>query len=293
MTSTSSLFESGIEAVHHRSALRQLRRAGRACLNPAALFVIVVVIGATFEGWLSGHGPNDQNLQARFAPPSREYFLGTDALGRDTFTRILYGARISLATAISAALLSTFLGAILGLLAGYLGGVIDSVVSYVSDVVMAFPAIIFALFILSVFGSDMKNVIIALAVYGVPGAFRVVRGQVLVIRELEYVKASVSVGASPLRTAVRHVLPNSIAPLTVAVPLAMSGAVLAEAGLSFLGLGVRPPTPTWGGMLADGYAFIYDHPRLPIIPGIAVFLLVLSLNAIGDQVRAALSHRRS
>jgi len=123
VTSTSSLFDSGIEAVHRRSALRPLRRAGRACLNPAALFVILVVIGATFAGSLSGHGPNDQNLQARFAPPSSEYFLGTDALGRDTFTRILYGARISLATAISAALLSTFLGAILGLLAGYLGGI--------------------------------------------------------------------------------------------------------------------------------------------------------------------------
>jgi peptide/nickel transport system permease protein len=274
------------------------RRRGRAkrlvrlLLSPSIVFILLVVIGATFAGPISGRDPSQIVASERFQSPSSDHLLGTDQLGRDTFTRMLYGARVSLLTAAAAALLSIVSGALLGLAAGFLRGPVDAAISYVADVIMAFPAIVFALFLLAVFGSEMKNVILALAIYGIPPAFRVVRGQVLVTRELDYVSASIAVGASPVRTAVRHVLPNSIAPLTVAVPLAMSGAVLAEAGLSFLGLGVRPPTPTWGGMLADGYSFIYDHPRLAIIPGLAVFLLVLALNGVGDQMRSQLSRRR-
>ncbi len=292
MTAVTSVADTDLGQVAPRRSKPWVLQALRWLASPSVLFVVLVLLGAVLAGWIGRYGPNEPSLQERFASPSRDHLFGTDALGRDTFSRMLYGARVSLATAVSAALLSTVAGATLGLLAGYLRGPVDSVISYVADVIMAFPALVFALFILSVFGSEMKNVIIALAIYGIPGAFRVVRGQVLIARELDYVTASVALGASPLRTAVFHVLPNSIAPLTVAVPLAMSGAVLAEAGLSFIGLGVRPPTPTWGGMLADGYAFIYDHPRLSIIPGLAVFLLVLSLNTIGDRVRLAMTHRR-
>ncbi len=254
----------------------------------------IVLLGAAFAPWVAPHDPAAQNLQARLAPPvwlagaRPEHLLGTDALGRDILSRIIHGARISLLVGVAAVAVQGSVGALLGLTSGYFGGRFDTVVSRISEVQLAIPFFVLAIAVMAVLGPGLRNVIMVLGVTGWVIYGRVVRSEVLSVRERGYIEATRALGSGSTRILMRHVLPNVASSLLVISTLEVARMIIAEASLSYLGLGVLPPTPTWGGMVSEGRNWMMTSWWVSTLPGVAIFVTVLSVNLIGDFLRDVL-----
>ena len=269
-----------------------VRRLARQPLALAGLLIVgTFVVAAVAAPVVSPHEPDAVDIVARLAPPSRDHLLGTDALGRDLFSRIVFGARWSLGAAFVVTALVSAIGVAVGAASGYLGGRVDAVAMRVVDALLAFPAILLALAIVGVLGPGLRPVLAGLVMVGWAGYARVVRGIVLAVRENEYVTAARAVGGTDAHVLRRHVLPNVVSPVVVLASLEMGQLILALAGLSFLGLGAQPPAPEWGTMLNDGRVFLLTAPQLMIYPGVAISLVVLGLNLLGDGLRDVLDPR--
>jgi peptide/nickel transport system permease protein len=250
------------------------------------VLVAVFIIFALFAPWIAPQNPSNINLPSRRQPPSRTHWFGTDELGRDIFSRVIYGARISMLVGGSVVAGSLLLGLVLGSIAGYYGGMADKFFNViVMNAFLSFPGILLAIAFVAFLGPGIFNLILALCIGGWVGYARLVRAQVLAVKEKEFVEAARALGASDWRIVTRHILPNIIQPVIVQAAIGMAGAVLAEATMSFLGLGVPPPTASWGSMLNDGRAHLFDAPHLVLFPALAVMLAVLSFNFIGDALR--------
>jgi peptide/nickel transport system permease protein len=254
-------------------------------LRVGAAIVLVAALAALAGPLLSPHEAATQELARRLEGPSLSHPFGLDELGRDILARILAGARISLMVGIAVVSVSSLAGMFFGSLAGYFGGLVDDAISRVIDVLMAFPGILLAIALVAVLGPSLTNVVLALSVIGWVGYARLVRGQALRAREFEYVQAARALGAGAPRIVVRHVLPTAFPAVVVQATLGMAGAIIAEAALSFLGLGVQPPTPSWGTMLDAGRSHLFDAPHLTIFPGLSIAILVLGFNFLGDGLR--------
>jgi peptide/nickel transport system permease protein len=279
------------------SAISISRRiSGNARHNPLAaigvVLVVIFVVFAIFAPWIAPQDPASINLPTRLSTSSHSHWFGTDELGRDILSRIIYGARISMFVGGCVVLISLALGLIIGSIAGYYGGAIDRFVNIVvMNAFLSFPGILLAIAFVAFRGPGIFNLVLALSLGGWVGYARLVRGQVLAAREREFVEAARALGASDLRIITRHILPNIIQPVIVQAAIGMAGAILAEATMSFLGLGVPPPTASWGTMLNDGRAHLFDAPHLVLFPALAVMLAVLSFNFIGDALRDYLDPR--
>ncbi|MGB9181552.1 MAG: ABC transporter permease [Pyrinomonadaceae bacterium] len=259
------------------------------------VIVAVLVIMAVFAPWIATHDVGATNLSMRYLPPSAAHWFGTDSTGRDVFSRIIFGARISLRVGIVVVAVSAITGTFLGALAGYYGGWIDRIVSgYVFNVFLAFPGLLLAIALVAFLGAGLNKLIFALCVIGWVGYARLIRGQVLKVREYDFVQAARALGAGDMRILFFHILPNAIQPLIVQASLGMAGAVLAEASLSFLGLGVPPPAPSWGVMIEEArdLSTLQAAPHALIFPGIAIALTVLAFNFLGDGLREYLDPRQ-
>jgi peptide/nickel transport system permease protein len=254
-------------------------------LRSGATIVVFAALAAVLGPWLVASDPVSQELPLRLMGPTRAHPFGLDELGRDILARVVAGARISLLVGVAVVGVSASVGTILGALAGYFGGVLDDVVSRVIDVLLAFPGLLLAIALVAVLGPSLTNVLMALTAIGWVGYARVVRGQVLRAREFDYVQAARALGASTTRILWRHVIPAALPAVVVQATLGMAGAIIGEAALSFLGLGVQPPTPSWGTMLNGGRAHLLDAPHLTVFPGVAIALLVLGFNFLGDGLR--------
>lgn len=253
--------------------------------NIGAVIVGLAVLAAVIGPWVVPFDPSAQELALRLEGPSRLHWLGLDELGRDILARVVSGARVSLFVGLVVVSVSASIGAIMGALAGYYGGIVDEVIGRIIDILLAFPGLLLAIALVAVLGPSLTNVALALSLIGWVGYARVVRAQVLQAREFEYVAAARAIGAATPRILIRHVLPAALPALIVQATLGMGGAILSEAALSFLGLGVQPPTPSWGAMLNYGRAHVLDAPHLTVFPGIAIALVVLGLNLLGDSLR--------
>jgi peptide/nickel transport system permease protein len=249
------------------------------------VIVIIAVLAAVVGPTLSPYDPASQELSRRLERPSFAHPFGLDELGRDILARILSGARISLLVGVAVVSVSSAAGMLLGSIAGYFGGRVDDAISRVIDVLMAFPGILLAIALVAVLGPSLTNVVLALSIIGWVGYARLVRGQALRAREFEFVQAARALGAGSGRIILRHVLPTAFPAVVVQATLGMAGAIIAEAALSFLGLGVQPPTPSWGTMLDAGRSHLFDAPHLTIFPGLAIATLVLGFNFLGDGLR--------
>jgi peptide/nickel transport system permease protein len=261
-------------------------------LRIGVAIVGMAVLAAVVGPWLVPHDPAVQNLPLRLTGPSLAHPFGVDELGRDVLARILAGAGISLLVGIVVVGASASLGLLLGSVAGYFGGLVDDAISRMSDVLLAFPGLLLAIALVAVLGPGLLNVVLALSAIGWVAYARLVRGQVLRTRELEYVAAARALGARVPRILWCHVIPSTIPSLVVQSTLGMAAAIIAEASLSFLGLGVQPPTPSWGTMISGGRAHLLDAPHLTVFPGLAIALLVLGFNFLGDGLRDAIDPRR-
>ncbi|MGI8644073.1 MAG: ABC transporter permease [Thermomicrobiales bacterium] len=268
------------------SAIRRQRLAVTGFLL-VAIFMIVAIMGPL----VAPHGPTEQFSQDRLQAPSAAYPFGTDEFGRDILSRLLYGARISFEVGLIAVGLAGTLGVVLGMVAGYRGGWLDNVLTLLMDVVFAFPAILLAIAIITMLGNSLANVMIAIAIVYTPTFMRVVRGATLSVRHQAYVEAAVATGTPTTRILTRHIFPNITAPLIVHASLNFAFAVLAEASLAFLGLGNKPPAPSWGSMVSSSYGFLQLAPWAAIVPGTAIALTVLGFNLLGDGLRDALDPR--
>jgi peptide/nickel transport system permease protein len=269
------------------------RAAGYNLLATAGLVMVAIfLLCALFAPWIAPQDPAQIDLPARLMGPSASHWFGTDELGRDILSRIIYGARISMLVGSCVVAASLTLGLIFGSIAGYYGGVTDRVLNVVvMNAFMSFPGILLAIAFVAFLGPGIFNLILALSIGGWVGYARLVRAQVLAVREREFVEAARALGASDLRIIVRHILPNIIQPIIVQAAIGMAGAILAEATMSFLGLGVPPPAASWGSMLNDGRSHLFDSPHLVLFPAAAVMLAVLSFNFIGDALRDFLDPR--
>jgi peptide/nickel transport system permease protein len=256
------------------------------------VLVTIFTLSALFAPWLAPQNPAHIDLPARLSAPAIAHWCGTDELGRDILSRLIYGSRISMLVGTCVVAASLALGLIVGSIAGYYGGAIDRVVNVlVMNAFLSFPGILLAIAFVAFRGPGIFNLILALSLGGWVGYARLVRAQVLAVREREFVEAARALGATDMRVIVRHILPNIIQPIVVQAAIGMAGAILAEATMSFLGLGVPPPTASWGAMLNDGRAHLFDAPHLVIFPALAVMLAVLSFNFIGDALRDVLDPR--
>jgi peptide/nickel transport system permease protein len=253
--------------------------------------IVITAIAAVAGPWIAPHDPIFQNLAMRLEGPSWAHPLGLDELGRDLLSRLLLGARVSLLVGISVVSVSAVVGVWVGAVAGYIGGWLDTLIGRVMDVLLAFPGILLAIALVAVLGPSLTNVILALVTIGWVGYARLVRGQVLKVRELDYVQAARALGAPLPRVLIRHVIPATFSAVSVQATLGMAGAIIAEASLSFLGLGVQPPMPSWGTMLDAGRSHLFDAPHLTLVPGCAIAVLVLGFNFAGDALRDRLDPR--
>jgi len=257
----------------------------------AFLFILLITVAAIAPKLFCSHSPTEVDISARLSPPSGQHLMGTDRYGRDVFARVVYGARISLIVGISSVLVSLAMGIPLGLLTGYFGGWIDALLMRVMDGVMAFPTILLAIILVAISGASLFNLVLALAIVRVPAFARLIRASVLSEKTKTYVEAVKAIGGSRLYIMLRSILPNCLSPIIVYATLSIGYAILNEAALSFLGLGIQPPTPAWGAMLNEGRAFMRQMPWASVFPGICIFLTVWSLNVLGDGLRDALDPR--
>lgn len=278
----------GLERLRRSPAVRRLLRH-RLFVTGLALFALAVLV-ALSAGVLAPHLPNQNNYRYRLGAPTRAFLLGTDSFGRDVLSRVLHGARVSLRIGLMVVLANAVFGTLIGAGAGYVRS-LDNVVMRVMDGLMAFPAILLAIALAATLGSSELNAVIALTVAYTPRTARLVRASVLVVRELDYVQAAVAAGAGYLRILFRHILANSMAPLIVQLTFIFAVSILAEAVLSFIGVGPPPPTPTWGNVIADGRNYIREAPWISLSPGVAIGVTVLGLNLLGDGLRDVLDPR--
>jgi peptide/nickel transport system permease protein len=270
--------------------LRQMQQHRLATLG--SLILVLFLLCALFAPQLAPHNPAQLNLAHRLLPPTAAHWFGTDELGRDVLSRTIYGARVSLTVAVAVVALSLALGLTLGMLAGFYGGLTDTLINiYLGNAFLSLPGILLAVTLVAFLGPSLANLILALALAGWVNYARLVRAQVLTVKEREYVQAARSLGATDLHLMLRHILPNILQPLLVQAAVGMAAAVLAEATLSFLGLGVQPPTPTWGAMLNDARSHLFESPYLMFFPALALALCVFSFNLIGDALRDLLDPR--
>ncbi|GMV01147.1 MAG: ABC transporter permease [Burkholderiaceae bacterium] len=268
------------------AAIRALLRNPTAALSLVYLMLLLVMSLAA--PWIAPHPPTMQNAAAVLAPPSAEFLLGTDDLGRDVFSRLIHGAPLTLSASVLAVAVACLIGLPLGLISGFVGGWLDEVLSRIIDTLLSFPAIVLAIGVTGALGIGLTNSMIAVGLVFSPTIARLVRGQTLIVRSELYVDAARSFGASDVRLILRHVLPNAVQPVIVQVTLLLAAALLAEASLSFLGLGVQPPQPSWGAMLARAYHYMEIAPEQMYAPGIAILLTALSFNTLGEALRVAL-----
>ena len=252
------------------------------------ILTVALLLVAIAAPLFSPYDPDLQDTSRRLESPSKQHPLGLDDLGRDVLSRIVWGARVSLRVGFSVVIIASLIGITLGAISGYFGGIVDTLIMRLTDILLAFPGILLAIALVAVLGPSINNVILALATIGWVGYARLVRGQVLKVREMEYVTAAKALGAKSPRVIIRHVLPNVINPVIVMATLGLAGAILSEAALSFLGLGVQPPTPSWGAMLTAGRRYLGLANHLAIFPGAAIMAAVMGLNFLGDGLIDAL-----
>ena len=264
---------------------------GRKVVLLGSWVILSFIILAIFAPQIAPQDPYSQSLRQALQPPSWHHPLGTDWLGRDTLSRIIYGTRISLLVGVVAVGVGSAIGMMLGLVAGYFGGIVNIIVMRCIDALLSIPPIMLSLTIAAALGGGVVNLMIALCIGFVPAMARLMCGQVLTIRQADFVTASEMIGARDLRIMLLHVFPNCLPPLIVMVTLSLGIAILAESGLSFLGVGISPPTATWGGMISDGYEYLFSNPALSLAPGICIVLIVLSFNVVGDGLRDAFDPR--
>src|SRR5260221_873125 len=264
--------------------------------NRLALFgvglLVVLVLLSIFANVLAPYDPIKRNFEVAMQAPSAQHLFGTDPLGRDLFTRVLYGGRLSLYVGLASVILSMAIGVPIGLASGYFGGLVDGTLMRIVDLILAFPGIIFAIWLVAMLGPGVNQVIVANALFNMPGFARIIRGSVLTMKESDYVLAARSLGAGDLRILAAQILPNVLAPIVVLGSLTVSDAILTAASLSFLGLGAQPPTPEWGALLSDGRPFLRQAYWLALFPGIMLTLTVLASNIVGDGLRDALDPRK-
>lgn len=264
---------------------------GRWLVKLGLVLVLLSIITAVFSPLIAPYEPNAQNRSERLLQPSREHLLGTDSLGRDTFSRIIYGTRVSLIVAVGALFIACSVGVIMGLIAGYYGRWVFTIIMRSMDALQTFPSILTALVVAGLLGGGILNIVLAIGVGLIASFCRLMCGQVLSIKENDYVTAAHSIGSKDFRIMLSHILPNSFPPLIVQITLWMGHAILAEAGLSFLGVGIRPPTASLGSMINDGYKYLLTNPVLSLAPGAVVMLIVFGFNMVGDGLRDALDPR--
>ena len=273
-----------------RSQLKEVWR--RFCRNKQAMIglamLLLLIFAAVFANVIAPYDPVEQNLLIRLQGPSAAHWFGTDELGRDIFSRILYGARISLTVGLIAVSISCVAGCALGAIAGYYGGILDTVIMRISDIMMAIPSILLNISIVAALGPGLQNVMIAIGISSVPAYCRIMRASLLSLKNQEFVDASRVAGSTDFYIIMHHIIPNSLAPLIVQATLKIGGAILSCASMSFIGLGIVPPTPEWGAMLSTGRDFLRDAPHLTAFPGLAIMFAVFSMNLIGDGLRDAL-----
>lgn len=263
----------------------------RARQNPTttagAVITLLIVAAAVLAPFLAPYDPTEQDIMSRLQGPSAEFWLGTDQFGRDILSRLMFGAQISLTVSLGAIACAIVIGGVIGMVSGYVGGRFDLIVMQTMDVLLSFPSLILGLIVVALLGPDLINLVIAIALTAIAPFARIARAPTLVLKERAFVEAGHALGYSHTRIIFRHILPNILSELLVMGSLWMATAVRTEASLSFIGLGVKPPTPTWGGMTRDGFENILDAPWLAIFPGVAILLLVLGLNMVGDGLRDA------
>ena len=261
---------------------------GRKIVVICFLVLLVMILAAIFAPWIAPYDPNKDDLYNVLQGSSAAHWLGTDSNGRDVLTRIIYGGRVSFVVGIVAVCISSVIGMALGLLAGVAGGIVDNVIMRIMDAMMAVPMLILALFLGAILGQGLGNICLALGISMVPSYARITRGQVLSVRNADYVTAGTLCGGSKIRNSIVHVFPNCLSANIVTMTGSLGGAILAEANLSFLGMGITPPTASWGAMVSAGYKCLNTQPIVAIAPGIAIILVVLCFNMVGDALRDAL-----
>ncbi|MEW6522890.1 MAG: ABC transporter permease [Bacillota bacterium] len=272
-----------------RQLLLRLRRNRMAGIG--LVFLTLMMLMAILAPHLTPYQPQQQRLLWRLQPPSRDHWMGTDELGRDIFTRVAYGGRVSLVIGVLGSSIGMLTGVTLGATAGYLGGRFDNLVMRVIDIMMSFPGVLLAILIVAVLGPGTHNLVVALSIWFTPTFARITRGCILALRDVEFAEAARAVGAGSARILFFHLLMNSLSPIIVYMTLSVATSILVAAGLGFLGLGVQPPTAEWGIMVSTGRQYLRDAPHVILFPGLAIFLTVLSINFIGDALRDALDPR--
>ena len=274
----------------------QARRFRRVFFQRKLVLFGIIVLGillitAIFAPLIAPYNPYRGNMMASLAHPSAKYLLGTDLQGRDTLSRLIYGARTALIVGFVTVGVASFSGILLGLLAGFMGGAVNMVIMRTVDAIMCFPMLLFALLLSAVLGGGIQNVIIALSVATVPGYARVMCGLTLSVKENDFIMAEKAMGAGVLRTMLGHILPNALPPMIVLITLQLGVLILAEASLSFLGIGIKPPGAAWGSMVSDGYRYLLSNPWLSFAPGLTIMFVVFAFNMVGDGLRDALDPR--
>ncbi len=247
--------------------------------------VLFFVILAIFAPIIAPYSPTDADLMRSLEPPQKKYLFGTDVQGRDILSRIIFGSRISLSVGIVVQAISLTIGIILGLLSGFYGGIIDDIISSIMNIMFSFPSLLFAIAIMAVLGPSLYNIFLALGIISWPTVARLVRGETLSLKKRDFVEASRALGVHSISIIFKHILPNCLGPIIVVATLGIADAILTEATLSFLGLGIQPPTPSWGSMLSRGREYIWSAPHLVIFPGLAILITVLGFNLLGDGLR--------
>jgi len=270
--------------------IRQLSKTSKPVLL-AGTILLLVLLSTLFPGVLSPHDPNEIHPELALSPPSLDFILGTDEFGRDIFSRIIFGTRVAIVISSASVGLAFVIGIPLGLISGLYGGLADGLIMRVMDAVLAFPSLIFTILIVAALGASPFSIIVSIGFLFTPRFARLVRGSVLVLKDVEFVVASRACGAGSSRIMFRTILPNTMAPILVQITLGMALAISIEAGLSYLGLGIQPPTATWGTMLRDAQRYLYLAPWYTMAPGVLIFVVILLLNFFGDRLRDALDPR--
>ena len=270
-------------------AWKRFRRNGPAVVALAIAVAFVAV--ALLAPYLAQHSPRAISYTAILKPPSALHWFGTDELGRDIFARVVFGARVSLGIGFAAVFIASIVGTVVGIASGYVGGWVDEIVMRIVDALMALPFLVLAIVIAAVLGANMQNTILAVAIVSIPAFARLARGETIALKDREFIQAVNALGARSVRIVLRHVLPNVSGPLIVQTTLATAQAILTESSLSFLGLGVQPPTPAWGSMLNTAKGYLETAPWMALFPGGAIFLVVLALSLLGDGLREAFNPR--
>ena len=290
-TSVLSGIDTGVP--RHVSETRRVLRIvfSRAMVVFGMLVLLLFAVTAIFGPLFAPYNPNKQNLSGVLLAPSGEHLLGTDYLGRDTLSRLIYGARSSIMVGVVALAIAATIGIIAGLLAGYYGSWVESIIMRIIDALMSFPMMLLALLLAGLLGGGLKNVMIALGIALIPGYARLMCGQVLSIKEKDFMLAGRSLGSTHSRQMFRHILPNAMPPLLVLMTMQIGTAILAEAGLSYLGIGITPPTASWGSMVNDGFKYLLTNPLLSVVPGLAIMLVVFAFNMVGDGLMDAIDPR--